>query len=674
MKVIFLDIDGVLNTEAWRNSTEEYFDKPINEEHMIFLKFLCDVTDAEILLSSSWREHWNEGVQQVDPIGDYFNKIFAKYNLEIYSKTPELPGNSRKAEIEAWLADHQVERYVIIDDVDYNFDKKHFVKASDKTGLDEEACEKAIKILSPDYSEPINIDEKWADVKAIMKDAVGDTTFNVWLKGIYAKTFFPDSKMLVLYCNSFVRRIITDSEPLSDVLDKAIREVFGEVEYNFEDEDIGIDNASILTSDIVERTAARRKIVYNPYLAYENPNVRAFKMREGLRRMVRMHPKLILKSENIEAELIYRLILIFVNAAEAAGITDYIKISKRNRSIEIYSKDQTEFLIDKVATEKQLYNGCDAEKHLVRNLERKIKFTEAPFHVRSSVKSLPSEGDIFATTDSYLTLFALVNKKNTVLIQSVKEGYSTSVLYEHGISKGVEKYEVNKPNGTYIIFEASDRTELSNDEICAILEKTAALSGVKTSFYDYGEETCFTYSFKNIEDYLKKHIPETNTGFCFGKIKADGKDRFDKHYYNAEVELAFTLVQEGIARTYYNYSLLPPDENVFSKEFYSKLKDRLNSWLSEKTSRGTLTTEEVKKLTSFVLNIKTDHDYEEVSLTRKKSPKFKRMVDDMIEVLLDNEFDYWLTHNQGEVIKLIFDIFNKKDEEIKENMFPDGMK
>ena len=153
-----------------------------------------------------------------------------------------------------------------------------------------------------------------------------------------------------------------------------------------------------------------------------------------------------------------------------------------------------------------------------------------------------------------------------------------------------------------------------------MLEKTAALSGVKTSFYDYEEETCFTYSFKNIEDYLKKHIPEKNTGFCFGKIKADGKDRFDKHYYNAEVELAFTLVQEGIARTYYNYSLLP-DENVFSKEFYSKLKDRLNSWLSEKTSRGTLTTEEVKKLTSFVLNIKTDHDYEEVSLTRKKSPK-----------------------------------------------------
>lgn len=673
MKVIFLDIDGVLNTEAWRNSTEEYFDKPISEEHMYCLRYLVEHTGAKIVLSSTWREEWNEGNTQASTIGAYLNKTFAEHNLKIYAKTPELPGNNRNDEIIAFLADHCVENYVVLDDVDtYGFDEKHFVKTSDN-GLDERAVEKAIKILSPDYSEPINIDEQWLEVRALMRDAVGEDTFNVWLKGIYAKTFFPDSKMLVLYCNSFVRRIITDSEPLSDVLDKAIREVFGEVEYNFEDEDIGIDNASILTSDIVERTAARRKIVYNPYLAYENPDVRAFKMREDLRRMVRMHPKLIFKSENVEAELIYRLILIFVNAAEAAGITDYIKISKRNRSIEIYSKDQTEFLIDKVATEKQLYNGCDAEKHLVRNLERKIKFTEAPFHVRSSVKSLPSEGDIFAATDSYLTLFALVNKKNTVLIQSVKEGYSTSVLYEHGISKGVEKYEVNKPNGTYIIFEASDRTELSNDEICAILEKTAALSGVKTSFYDYEEEDCFTYSFKNIEDYLKKHIPETNTGFCFGKIKADGKDRFDKHYYNAEVELAFTLVQEGIAKTYSNYSLLP-DENVFSKEFYSKLKDRLNSWLSEKTSRGILTTEEVKKLTSFVLNIKTDHDYEEVSLTRKKSPKFKRMVDDMIEVLLDNEFDYWLTHNQGEVIRLIFDIFNNKDEEIKENMFPDGMK
>ena len=429
MKVIFLDIDGCLNTEEWRNSTEDYFDKPICEEHMSFLKFLCDATEARIVLSSSWREHWNEGEQQADPLGKYFNKIFAKYGLKIHSKTPELHGD-RKAEIESWIDNYknQVEEFVIIDDVDYGFDK-HFVKTSDQTGLDEEASEKAIEFLSPDYSEPINIDEQWLEVRTLMRDAVGEDTFNVWLKGIHAKSFFPDSKMLILSSHSFVRRIVSDSSPLSDVLDKAIKEVFGEVEYYFEDEDIGIDSVNVLSSDIVERTVARRKIVYNPFIAYENPDVRAHKMRERLRRMVRMCPKLIFKSENVYAELFYRLILIFVNAAEVAGITDYIKVSRRNGSIEIYSKDQTEFLIDKVATEKQLYNGCDAEKHLIRNLERKTKYISAvPFHIRCSVKSMPANGDIFAVIDSYITLFALVNMNNYVRIQSVSDGFSTSVV------------------------------------------------------------------------------------------------------------------------------------------------------------------------------------------------------------------------------------------------------
>ena len=50
MKIIFLDIDGVLNTNSDRN---------ISDEKLIFLSELVPKTGAEIVLSSSWRNWWN---------------------------------------------------------------------------------------------------------------------------------------------------------------------------------------------------------------------------------------------------------------------------------------------------------------------------------------------------------------------------------------------------------------------------------------------------------------------------------------------------------------------------------------------------------------------------------------------------------------------------------------
>lgn len=50
VKVIFLDIDGVLNTNSDRN---------ISDEKLIFLSELVSKTGAEIVLSSSWRNWWN---------------------------------------------------------------------------------------------------------------------------------------------------------------------------------------------------------------------------------------------------------------------------------------------------------------------------------------------------------------------------------------------------------------------------------------------------------------------------------------------------------------------------------------------------------------------------------------------------------------------------------------
>ena len=54
MRVIFLDIDGVLNHDTSMELTKDYWTKP--ETYLIErLKKIIDATDAKIVLSSDWR-------------------------------------------------------------------------------------------------------------------------------------------------------------------------------------------------------------------------------------------------------------------------------------------------------------------------------------------------------------------------------------------------------------------------------------------------------------------------------------------------------------------------------------------------------------------------------------------------------------------------------------------
>ena len=51
MKVIFLDIDGVLNTNS---------DREISNDKLKLLSELVSKTGADVVLSSSWRYGWNQ--------------------------------------------------------------------------------------------------------------------------------------------------------------------------------------------------------------------------------------------------------------------------------------------------------------------------------------------------------------------------------------------------------------------------------------------------------------------------------------------------------------------------------------------------------------------------------------------------------------------------------------
>ncbi len=154
MKILFLDIDGVLNSRAYdrkRNLDEQ---TNIDETRLPLLKEIIDATDAKIVLSSTWRQHWDKDSNRCGVGGRYINRIFAKFGLAIYDKTPNLGiGALRRDEIQKWLddIDQDIESFVIIDDYRYGWGElsNRFVKTDPNFsfGLENEQVERAIKIL-----------------------------------------------------------------------------------------------------------------------------------------------------------------------------------------------------------------------------------------------------------------------------------------------------------------------------------------------------------------------------------------------------------------------------------------------------------------------------------------------------------------------------------------------
>lgn len=100
----FFGIDGVLNSRLYdrkRNWSEQ---TNIDETRRPLVKEIVVATGAKIILSSTWREHWDTDPEKCDDDGVYINETFAKYGLEIYDKTPDLGIDfDRTDEIKAWL-------------------------------------------------------------------------------------------------------------------------------------------------------------------------------------------------------------------------------------------------------------------------------------------------------------------------------------------------------------------------------------------------------------------------------------------------------------------------------------------------------------------------------------------------------------------------------------------
>lgn len=154
MKIVFLDIDGVLNSRSYDKRRDWTKQTDIDETRLPLVKRIVDETGAKIVLSSTWRTHWSAKADLCDEDGRYINDVFARYGLRIFDKTPDLGYSAdRRDEIKHWLADggDDIEAFVIIDDYKFGWgdlsDRVVLTDPVHRCGIEDEHADKAIAVL-----------------------------------------------------------------------------------------------------------------------------------------------------------------------------------------------------------------------------------------------------------------------------------------------------------------------------------------------------------------------------------------------------------------------------------------------------------------------------------------------------------------------------------------------
>lgn len=153
MKVLFLDVDGVLNTDgvlelSWMLGNKS---NALCPHRIRLVSQIVQETDAEIVVSSDWR------LDEHKPALDILRAALCMWALPIHSLTPDLSTAgyrpARWQEIESWIncTDDDIDNFVILDDrYDAGMPKfeNNFVRTTEEEGLTETLAAKAIEILN----------------------------------------------------------------------------------------------------------------------------------------------------------------------------------------------------------------------------------------------------------------------------------------------------------------------------------------------------------------------------------------------------------------------------------------------------------------------------------------------------------------------------------------------
>lgn len=178
MKIIFLDIDGVLNGYSRFTGfcykifsklhllkfVKRYYDLFGIRTHKVkILSKIVKKTGAKVVISSSWCGGWFQPYEKKSDRQKELQDKLEKYNIKVVGITPRLSSGERGLEIKQWLEEYNdiVDSFVILDDEKFDIEQyyqKELVLTStdgnitgawyENTGLKRKHIKKIINILN----------------------------------------------------------------------------------------------------------------------------------------------------------------------------------------------------------------------------------------------------------------------------------------------------------------------------------------------------------------------------------------------------------------------------------------------------------------------------------------------------------------------------------------------
>jgi len=162
IKVIFLDIDGVLNPKWWeRKKPADRFGCAFAPKTISCLAKIVKETKAEIVISSSWKlmglqtlqDMWKERKLPGNIIDITPNYMSDELLLNAGMSDSDIDGlDIRGIEIKGWLVLHgdDVSNYVIIDDMDdiLSEQQTHFVQTDPEFGITNDDVKRVVHLLN----------------------------------------------------------------------------------------------------------------------------------------------------------------------------------------------------------------------------------------------------------------------------------------------------------------------------------------------------------------------------------------------------------------------------------------------------------------------------------------------------------------------------------------------
>ena len=154
MKVIFLDVDGVLNCVDSTSQCRGFVG--IDDKRVIKLRAIVEATGAKIVLSSTWKHDWEpKNKDDQNEYGNYLDRKLKRQRLVAIDKTYESDGMKRGEGILAWVSAHNVESFIILDDEWFDFKEEGLESRVIKTefydsdgGLTDAHVQRAIELLN----------------------------------------------------------------------------------------------------------------------------------------------------------------------------------------------------------------------------------------------------------------------------------------------------------------------------------------------------------------------------------------------------------------------------------------------------------------------------------------------------------------------------------------------